>query len=159
MHNPFALLDKVLLDGLISAGHIYFVRQSYARGKDPRMKEVFLFSPYYSKTLALEHYEAIAEDPRRYIYAALAEQEKLYRAAAQPSGYLVYVPLLKERTWKPSYNMSAKIKRYITSEANWKPERKDEVHAELVVQFGELFINLKLNQEEIKVPLSDIEKL
>lgn len=158
MHNPFALLDKVLLDGLISAGHIYFVRQTYARGKDPRMKEVFLFSPYYSKTLALAHYEAIPEDPRRYIYT-LAEQEKLYLAAEQPSGYRVYVALLNERTWKPSYDISAKIKRYIRSEANWKPERKDEVQATLFVQFGELFITLKLNQEEIKVPLSDIEKL
>ena len=41
----------------------------------------------------------------------------------------------------------------------WKPERKEEVRATLFIQFGELFINLKLNQDEIKVPLSDIEKL
>lgn len=158
MHNPLALLDKVVLDGLISAGHAYFVRQTYARGNDPRMKEVLLLSPYLSKTAALAHYEAIAEDPRRYIYI-LEEQERLYRAAAQPSGYLVYIALLKERTWNPSYELAAKIKRYITSEAGWKPERRDDVQAFLFMQFGELFITLKLNQEEIKVPLSDIEKL
>lgn len=158
MYNPLALLDKVVLDGLISAGHAYFVRQTYTRGSDPRMKEVLLLSPYLSKTAALAHYEAIAGDPRRYLYI-LEEQERLYRAASQPPGYLVYVALLKERTWQPSYALSAKIKRYITSEAGWKPERKDEVQASLFIQFGELFINLKLNQEEINVPLSDIEKL
>ncbi len=158
MYNPLALLDKVVLDGLISAGHAYFVRQTYARGNDPRMKEVLLLSPYLSKTAALAHYEAIASDPRRYLYI-LEEHERLYRAATQPPGYLVYVALLKERTWQPSYALGAKIKRYITSEAGWKPERKDEVQASLFIQFGELFINLKLNQEEINVPLSDIEKL
>lgn len=158
MHNPLALLNTLLLDGLISAGHTYFVRQSYARGKDPRMKEVFLLSPYRSKTQAIAHYDAISEDARKHIYT-LEEKEKLYRAATQPSGYQIYVALLKNKTWVPSYDIAAKIKRYVTAEAGWKPERKDEVRAALLIAFGELFITLKLNQEEIKVPLSDIEKL
>lgn len=158
MYNPLALLDKVVLDGLISAGHAYFVRQTYARGNDPRMKEVLLLSPYLSKTAALAHYEAIADDPRRYIYI-LEEQERLYRAASQPAGYKVYIALLKDRTWQPPYDLGAKIKRFITAETGWKPDRRDEVQASLFIRFGELFITLKLNQEEIKVPLSDIEKL
>lgn len=158
MHNPLALLNISVLDGLIAAGHAYFVRQTYTRGKDPRMKEVLLISPYYSKTAAITHYNAIEEDKRKHIYT-LDEKEKLYHAATQPTGYLVYVALLKDKTWSPSYDIAAKIKRYIRSEASWKPERKDEVQAALYIVYGELFITLKLNKDEIKVPLSDIEKL
>ena len=161
MHNPLAILRANVLDGLIQAGHVYFVRQSYPRGMQQHIKESFLLTPYRSAAEANDHYKAIAADRRRYIYSLYhpGDKEKLYHAAGQPEGYGVYIALLKDREWKPGHLFTAAIKRYMRLHGGSSPAGREHLSAELFIRFGELFITLKRSKEdEIKIPLSEIEK-
>jgi hypothetical protein len=162
MHNPFVLLTTRLLHSLIASGNIYFVRQTYRRGLDnfdKHTKAAFLFTHYSSLNKAQMHVEALQQDGNRFLYNNTIREhhEKLEIAAKQPLGFKVYSSLLEE-PWKPSEKMAEMIRRYIGENLTWTPARQDIIGAELFIQFGELFINLKYGAHEVKVPLSDIEK-
>ena len=163
MHNPLALLSREILEGLIESGHRYFVRQSYPRGKSPfdgKTKESFLITPYRGFSDVNPHFQAIKFDARKYVYQIDYPEElkKLYAAAGQPDGYKIYVSLLRERRWRPSITLAPKIKSYLRANSKWKPDRNEEVRVSLFIQFGELFLTLQYRTQEIKVPLSDIDK-
>ncbi|WP_126244442.1 hypothetical protein [Chitinophaga rhizosphaerae] len=160
MHNPLAILRPAVLEGLLAAGHRWFVRQQYPRGMHPSLKAAFLISAYRNIGEARAHFEAIADDPQRRVYDGndAADRERLFAAAAQPDGYAIYVGLLAKRKWSPDPATGAAIKQYVRAHTNWKPDRKENLHVSLFIQFGELFLTLKTKQEEIKIPFSDIEK-
>jgi hypothetical protein len=162
MHNPFQLYSPRLLDGLLKAGHTHFVRQTYKRGIDhfdPLPKGSFLVTPYNETAKANMHYEALVNDANRFIYNTGIKEhlEKLHIAANQPAGYKIYAPLLPG-PWKPSDIMAGKIRIYVSRILKWHPG-KQGVHSDLFLQFGELFITLKSGIHEVKIPLSDIERL
>jgi hypothetical protein len=162
MHNPFQLYSPQLLDALLKAGHTHFVRQTYKRGLDhfdPLLKGSFLISPYNEAAKANMHYEALVNDGNRYIYNITIQEhlEKLNIAVNQPEGYKIFAPLLP-REWKPSDIMAGKIRIYVSRVLKWQPG-KQGVHSDLFLQFGELFITLKSGIHEVKIPLSDIERL
>lgn len=162
MYNPFGLLTMKLLQALIKAGNVYFVRQTYRRGLDifdESNRGAFLLSHYTDAVKAQVHYDAIAHDGNRFIYDANNDEQlkKLEIAAGQPQGFRVYSPLL-EKEWKPSGLLSDKIRHYVSANLLWTPGRNDTVKADLFVRFGELFITLKHRMQEIQVPLSEIEK-
>ena len=164
MHNPLAILTPELLDGLITGGHRYFIRQSFIRGKNPldhETKEAFLITPYRDFSEVNAHLQAIKYDGRKYVYQIgdQWELDKLYIAARQPEGYKVFVALLREPRWKPPKMLTPKINNYLRAYTRWKPERGIETRVNLFMQFGELFLILQYKSEEIKVPLLDIEKL
>lgn len=162
MHNPLSILRAPVLDGLIQAGHLYFVRQSYPRGMVKNIKESLLITPYKSAGEANLHYNAIISDPRRYIYSIYhpGDKEKMYHAASQPEGYCVYIALLKDREWKPGHSFVAALRRYMRLHGS-SPDGRVSLSAELSIRFGELFINLKrhLKDDDFKIPLSEIEKI
>lgn len=163
MHNPLALLTTRLLDRLLASGFQYFVRQSYPRGRDhgePETKEAFLITPYKDFSQVNAHFQAIKFDRRKHIYQIdfVSEKEKLIIAAGQPVGFKIFVSLLSTEKWKPPFQLQPKIKHYLRSHTSWKPEKGKGVHAKLFIQFGELYICLKYSNEEIKVPLAEIEK-
>ena len=160
MHNPLAILRPAVLQGLLDAGHRWFVRQDYPRGMHPSLKASLLLSPHRSLTEARAHMEAIVAHPHRHLYdaEALADRERLFIAAGQPEGYHVYIALLAKKKWSPDPATGAAIKQYIRVHTNWKADRKEDLVVTLFIQFGELFLNLKTKQEEIKIPFSDIEK-
>ncbi len=150
-----------MLDGLIQAGHVYFVRQSYFRGMKPGAKESLLISHYRSAAEATAHYDAILTDQRRYIYdiSNAADKEKLYHAATQPEGYAVYIALLKDKKWKPGPMLTAAVRRFVRVHASRSQEGRTDVSIRLFIRFGELFLTLKQHkQEEQNIPLSEIEK-
>jgi hypothetical protein len=161
MHNPFVLLSAKLLQSLIQAGHTHFVRQTYPRGRkdvhDP-VGATFLISHYTDGYRAQTHYDALAHDPHRFLYHIANEEhlKKLNMAAVQPPGYTIYSPLMAQ-PWKPNAEMAASIRSYISEKMNWTPGRNEMVKADLFTRFGELFINLKYGNHEIKVPLEEIE--
>ena len=162
MHNPFGLLSPKLLQAMIDAGNRYFVRQTYIRGmdpKDPVHKAAFLFTHYDNLPAARMHYNFLLHDRSRFLYDSMNEEHKskLEIAAKQVAGYPVYTPLL-EKPWQPSEKMSELIRRYIRAHLSWTPAREETVKADLFIQFGELFVNLKYRSQETKVPLADIEK-
>lgn len=162
MHNPLALLTTQLLDSLLASGFQYFVRQSYPRGVDHSdvvTKEVFLITPYKDFSLVNQHFQAIKFDLRKYMYDTdhVGEKEKLFIAASQPKGYKIFVSLLKEKKWKPPPQLGTSIKNYVRSFTKWKPDQG--ISAGLFLHFGELYIALKCSNQEIKIPLTDIERL
>ncbi|PSL47555.1 hypothetical protein CLV51_102412 [Chitinophaga niastensis] len=162
MHNPLALLSAALVNALLENGFTLFVRQSYPAGRDhtdTHIKEIFLITPYKDIGEANQHFQHIRFDHRKYIYQAQHTEEiaKLYVAAAQLSGYKVYAALLQQEEWDPPLYMDPAMRRYISLKTKWKPDRSEEVTAELFLHYGELYFTLKYGHEEIKVPLSDIE--
>jgi hypothetical protein len=161
MHNPFVLLSTCLLEALIKAGNTFFVRQTYKRGKnelDPLNKAAFLITHYTDYSRAKTHYDALDNDPNRFLYNIEDPEhyEKLSVAATQPAGFHIYSPIIQQ-PWKPTPPIAAKIRRYINEKTSWTPGRNDVVKADLFVQFGELFINLKYGIHEVKLPLTEIE--
>lgn len=156
------LFTEQLLSAFITNGHKYFVRQTYARGRDMfdlNNKGAFLISHYTDKSKAHIHYQALGGDAHRFFYDldAPGHLQKLQAAARQPQGYRIYVPLLPKE-WKPSEMMLQKIRKYIDSQLHWKPARKDGVKTDLFLQFGELFLTLKWKTTEVKLPLAEVEK-
>jgi CRISPR/Cas system-associated protein Cas10 (large subunit of type III CRISPR-Cas system) len=164
MHNPFVLHSEKLLQALIASGHCYFVRQTFTRGKDELLdkdvKGSFLISHYNDQNKAKVHFEAVAGDPYKLIYdiSIPAQKDKLLIGVRQPEGYRIYAPLL-QKEWTPSDKMAEKIKRYLENRLQWKPDRSTTVNANLFIQFGEVFITLKFQSQETKIPLADIEKI
>lgn len=163
MHNPFVLLSTRLLESLLKAGNTFFVRQTYRRGKnllDPLNKAAFLITHYSDYSLARAHYDALYNDPNRFLYNVTEQEhyDKLATAATQPAGYKIYSPLIQQ-PWKPTPEMSAKIRNYINQKLSWSPRRSDMVKADLFVQFGELFITLKYGMDAIQLPLAAIENI
>lgn len=163
MHNPFQLYSPQLLHALLKAGHKYFVRQTYSRGLahfNEEQKGAFLISHYSDKSKAQIHFEALKNDGNRFLYDTFEKGhlEKLQTAATQPTGYKIYAPLLLQQ-WKPSDIMAGKVKIYIDHKLKWRAGRGDTVKTNLFIQFGEIFIALKLGIHEVKIPLSEIERL
>ena len=163
MHNPFSLYSERLLNALLNAGHKYFVRQTYKRGLDhfdEQQKGAFLISHYNELNKATIHYEALVKDGNRFLYDIEKPEhiEKLRIASKQPEGYKIYSPLLTQE-WTPSNDMRQKIRRYIDYKLKWRPSREETVATNLFIEFGELFITLKLRSYNEKVPLSDIERI
>lgn len=162
MHNPLALLSPALVTALLENGFTLFVRQQFPAGRevaDSHLKEVLLITPYKDIGEANMHFQHIRFDYRKYIYQAHhpEEIEKLYKAASQPPGYKVYASLLKQEVWNPPLSMDPDVKKYISRKTKWRPEKGEEVSAELFLHYGELYFTLKYGDEEIKVPLSDID--
>ncbi|MBO9198878.1 MULTISPECIES: hypothetical protein [Niastella] len=161
MHNPFVLLTTRLLESLIKADNTFFVRQTYPRGKnllDPLNKAAFLFTHYTDYSRAKTHYDALDNDPNKFLYNINEPEhyEKLFIAAGQPEGFHIYSPLVPQ-PWKPTAPIATRIRNYINQKMNWNPGRSEGVKADLFVQFGELFITLKLGIHEVKLPLAEIE--
>lgn len=162
MHNPLALLTPQLVKALLDHGFTLFVRQSYAAGRndtDTHLREVFLITPYKDIGEANIHFQQIRFDHRKYIYQTHHPEEidKLYIAASQPEGYKVYAALLQQEVWQPPLYMDPAVRRYIYRKTTWRPDKQEEVQAELYLHYGELYFSLKHANEEIKVPLSDID--
>jgi len=161
MHNPLKLLFKDALDELALQGHLYYVRQSYPRGKSSKVKEAFLLTPYCNVEAATEHMQAIAHDQRKQLYNIEdpLHKEKLYTAASQPQGYHVYLNRLRDREWQPDAQLVACIKKYINLYTGWKPGKNTQIDVELTLLFGELLINLQHGKDTRQISLNDLEKI
>lgn len=163
MHNPFPLLTGQLLVSFIKTGHKYFVRQTYKRGIDhfdDTIKAAFLISHYSDKSKADIHFKALTADGNRFLYDINEPEhlQKLQTAAEQPKGFKIYTPLLQNE-WRPTNALSQQIKKYIGGNLNWQPKKSEGVKCNLFLQFGELFLTLKWKSSEVKIPLSEVERL
>lgn len=160
MHNPLYIFSTEVLEELIKTGHRYFVRQTYRRGYDHTLKASFLISHYEEQAKADIHFKALTNDPNRFLYDAQNPERltKLQIAAAQPEGFRIYTLHLAMEEWKVPTSLKGNLKRYITR-LNWHPSKDKGVNAKLFSQFGELFIALKWQSHETKVPLYEIEKV
>lgn len=160
MHNPLYIFTTEVLEELIKTGHRWFVRQTYIRGLSSELKASFLISHYEEQAKADIHFKALGNDQNRFLYDAEdpSHRLKLQIAASQPEGYRIYTLHLAMDEWKVPLTLKGNLKRYITR-LGWQPSRDKGVNAKLFSQFGELFIALKWQSHETKVPLYEIEKV
>jgi hypothetical protein len=159
MHNPLYLFTTEVLKELIKTGHRYFVRQTYKRGLTSELKASFLISHYEEQAKADIHYTALVNDANGFMYDAENPDHlaKLQVAASQPAGYRIFTLHLAMEEWKVPLVLKGNLRRYITR-LGWQPAKDKGVNAKLFSQFGELFIALKWQSHETKVPLYEIEK-
>ncbi len=164
MYNPFPLLTTQMLRIKLADGKRYFVRQTYPRGMQEGIRAAFLFRAYEQseKEIAAEHIRVIASDPNHFLYDATNEEDlrKLFIAATQPGGFKIYYAGKIAQDWKPPVEYQAKLKNYIrTKLPDWRPTRGgDKIQAGLYEEYGALFLKLGFEEEELKIPFSEIEK-
>ncbi len=163
MYNPFPLLNERLLEDKINEGKRYFVRQTFRRGMEPRLKAAFLLRAYdeEEKEMANRHMQKITNDPHAFLYDAMEPEhlEKLHIAAKQPFGFKIFYAGKKGVNWKPPVAFQIKMRRYIREKhPNWGSIKDGpKVEIGLLEEFGELLLKLSYEDEEEMIPFSDIE--
>jgi hypothetical protein len=164
MYNPFPLLTERLLNDQVANGKRYFVRQTFHRGMDTRLKAAFLLRAYpeEEKETAEQHLSALPRDGNAFLYdAAVPEQlEKLHIAARQPHGFKVFYAAKKGVDWKPPALYEEKMRRYIRRHhSDWQATRGGSpIRIGLYEEFGELFLKFSYKEEDDILPFDDIEK-
>lgn len=163
MLNPFSPFTKSLLDAFVRSGKKYFVRQSFARAKDHFDKDIkgcFIITHYSDIAHAQHHMMSISYDSYRYLYEwdNSEHQKRLYVAADNPPGYKVYSCVF-DKDWEKQIegNLKEKTRGFIEKNIGWKPGRSDTVDFNIYVNNGELYAKLKLQAEEVRVKLEEIE--
>lgn len=164
MYNPFPLLSEGLLRHEVAKGKRYFVRQTFVRGMNARLKAAFLLRAYpeAEKEHADQHVGAIPRDVHAFLYdAAIPEHlEKLLIAASQPFGYKIFYAAKKGMDWTPPPVYKEKVRHYINRHhPGWRGNPDGEkIQVGLYEEFGQLFIKFSYDGEEDTIPFDDIEK-
>lgn len=165
MYNPFPLLTPDLLQEKLAAGKRWFVRQTYLRGKTASQVRMAFLLRAYNETeekMAREHLSNLKNDAYAHLYDAhdSGENQKLFIAATQPSGYQIYYAGTLHKDWQPPAEYRDRIRNYIrTYHPGWKPKSKSEaIRAGLHEQHGMLFLKLSFKEEEEIIPFELIEK-
>ena len=171
MYNPFPLLTPGLLKDQMARGKCLFVRQTFPRGYEGRLKAAFLVRGYGTeeRELAERHFAAIAGDlnafagdPNAFLYdvSVPAHVERLEIAAGQPFGYKVFYAAKKGVEWKPPETYQEKMKAYIRRHhPGWRTKKDgDKIQIGLYEEFGELFLKFSYEEEHDTIPFDLIEK-
>lgn len=165
MFNPFVPLSPDLLNALVRAGKKYFVRQTFPRGQnilDENIKGYFLYSHYSDMPAALTHYGVLKDDPHRFLFDwdKKEDQIRLVKAANGVEGYKIFANILYDDTDKRvSSKLQQSIRGYIRYKLNWFPARNDGLETHFYTHLGELYIELKFRNHEVRVPLIQVENL
>jgi len=163
MYNPFPLLSEALLKDEVAKGKRFFVRQTFVRGMDSRLKASILLRAYPAadKAHADQHISAIARDINAFLYDADIEGhlERLYIAARQPVGYRVFYAAKKGMDWDPPAPYPEKVRHYINRHhAGWRGNTGKKIRVGLYEEFGELWLKFSYDGEEDQIPFEDIER-
>jgi hypothetical protein len=164
MYNPFPLLTPGLLKGEMARGKSLFVRQTFPRGYEGRLKAAFLVRGYGAeeRELAERHFATIARDPNAFLYdvSVPGHIERLEIAAGQPFGYKVFYAAKKGVEWKPPETYQEKMKAYIRRHhPGWRTKKDgDKIQIGLYEEFGELFLKFSYEEEHDTIPFDLIEK-
>ena len=162
-----------LLKDQLARGKCLFVRQTFPRGYEGRLKAAFLVRGYDAeeKELAERHFAAISRgsnvlgigrDPNAFLYDVLVPEhvERLGIAAGQPFGYKVFYAAKKGVEWKPPESYQEKMKAYIRRHhPGWRTKKDgDKIQIGLYEEFGELFLKFSYEEEHDTIPFDLIEK-
>ncbi|HXB45361.1 MAG TPA: hypothetical protein VNV85_14950 [Puia sp.] len=164
MYNPFPLLSETLLDEKIKSGKRFFVRQTFPRGMQPRLRAAFLFRAYEWKEeqLAKEHMQLLTRDANAFLYDAedLDHLKRMKQAAKQPHGFKIFYAGKKGVEWEPPKDYQEKMKAYIRQmHPNWRTKKDGEkIAIGLFEEFGELFLKFSFENQQDKLPFDEIEK-
>lgn len=164
MFNPFAPFTEKALGGMIAAGHRYFVRQCFPRGRDhfeEGIRACFLLCHYKDYAPAKEHLDAICNDRYRFLYdwEDPTHQGKLLTAAAGVDGYKIFTnTFLPDWERQVTPRIHQKIAAYLRQQG-WKLDRNETVTTYFYPHFGEVMIGIKFRRRELRVKFEEIEKI
>ena len=164
MFNPPAPWTEKALNGFLREGKRYFVRQRFERAKSPFDESAavcFLFSHYESYRQAREHFDALQDDPYRFLYDSevVEHLERLQKAATHPGPYKVFT-----NTFMPDWErhitkrMRQQIMAFIEGKG-WKPVRNESVLIDFYPHFGEVMLTLRFREQKLSIKLEEIENL
>lgn len=162
MFNPLAPWTERALKGFIEQGKRFFVRQNFPRGRNPfdeGIRGCFLICHYEVFSQAREHYDALRNDPARFLYdwENAEHRRRLLFAAAQPDGYRIFTnTFLPEWERHITERLKKKIRAYI-QKRGWSPAREDGVLIDFYPHFGEVMISLRFREQKLSVKLEEIE--
>ncbi len=165
LYNPYVLLHPALLEAMLRQP-MFLVRQYYARGHSALLESgtVPLLLTHYihhevDTERAQRHMRLLKKDPYRFLYDSTdpVHREKLFRAAAQPAGFAVYINLMP-KAWKASETLKRKISSYVQHQLPWwQYTPKDQLKVTLKDRYGELFLGLLWKHQQTEVNLEAIE--
>ncbi len=166
MFQPFHEMKNQVILKFKQAGKRYLVTQTYERGRNDLMqagKEPILMSHYDDPGLAQIHYNAIPEGDKYRFILDLENENHLLRIQEMlhpKSRYIVYAKLvfykqdeLEEYLKKRYFD---KVSRFIAAKTNWHlGKNKFATHLQII--FGELYLEIRLHNERIRVKFEEIE--
>lgn len=163
MFNLMAKFDGRALDGFITQGHRFFVRQTFEKVREPfdiTTKRHFLICHYKDEAKAKEHFDVLTDDPNRFLYHwdEPEHQLRLHLAAGGPEGYKIFSNTFVD-DWESHITdrFRAQVRGYIDKELAWKPKRADTVRFVFFPRFGEPYVSLRFKKRQIEVSFEDIE--
>ena len=163
MFNPFAPFDPRLLEKFKLKGVKAFVKQTYERGKsrlDEKNITAYLLIHFTSLPMAQQYFQSIQADTGRRLFRLddLAESQELHTLLNQPSNSRFFTSLtIKDANEKAKKLLDKQIRAYITYKTDWQPPRSADISFNLELSFGELYVQLKYGNREIKMKLSELE--
>ncbi|HTR31583.1 MAG TPA: hypothetical protein VMH27_20065 [Puia sp.] len=182
MYNPFPLLTPGLLRDQVAKGKRFFVRQTFPRGCDARLKAAFLLRAYEAidQRTAEQHLAVLTRrpvrgspgeggspggggspDPHAYLYDVTIPDHlvRLKTAATQPFGYKVFYAAKKGVDWTPPEIYREKMRHYINrNHPDWRgTQGREPVEIGLYEEFGELFLKFSHRDKHDTIPFDLIE--
>lgn len=166
MLQPFELFLPVYLERLIKLNKIYLVTQTNNRGNEPgndAQKINILVSAYEVLNEAEMHINAIKADKNAsLIYLDNPLLKNKLDEMLHGEKYIVYWNELKnkeelDKMVDSTYN--EQIKKYIKRNSSWRIGADETITTTYDVTFGELYITLIYNDQQLKVKFEEIEKV
>jgi hypothetical protein len=166
MLQPFERFQELYIPKLVSLKKFYLVSQTYTRAYN-HFAEVHpvdvLVTDYDDVGLAKIHYNAVNHDK----YAAIIDltndvhRSKLISMLMPTSKYAVYWSIVRdvdELQKRLDYKYKDNMRRYISSNTNWRIAGDEKIKPSFQVTFGELYIILKRGAQTLRVKFDEIEK-
>ena len=166
MIQPFTIFEKKMIVGLINLRKVYLVAQYYPPGMNhfsDKAKIPILISDYDDVSLAQVHLGALRHDKYGCIINLENEKHlnKLRDMLTENSQFLLYwaaVESMKKLEKRITLKYKDNMRNYIIKNTTWRIGADETLRPVLQVIFGELFINLKYGDQEIRVKFEEIEK-
>jgi hypothetical protein len=163
MFNPYALYEAKYLEGFKTKGVKAFVKQTYDRGRnllEQNPGPAFLLTHYNEIKMAINHMDAISNDPERRLFmfdnfSDLLELQRIGRPGAEE---LVYMSLKTPGAeQKAKKILDKKLRAYISFKLNWLVPASETVQFSLEFIFGEIYAVLRHGHHSHKVKMEEIE--
>jgi hypothetical protein len=162
MFNPFAIFEPHFLSGFRQKGVQAFVQQTYDRGKiplDPR--PAYLLTHFNRLDWAREHYDVLQHDANRKVFVLeLPSDLQALKTALTSKSALYYTILtMKDANGKAKKALAKQISSFIKQNTNWQPSDYKEISLDLEVTFGDIFVKLFYNNQQVKEKLDRLDSL
>lgn len=164
MFNPFVRFMPELIDAFLLRGPIYLVSQTFRAANDifTEDKQVLMFCQYSDLGFAQIHLQVVRADG----YAAIINLEKekhltKVREMLEPgSPYIIFSNMMEDQESLEAVlnkNFAAKLRRYIERHTTWRIGMNISMRPKIQLIFGELFVVVKFQSQQLRVKFADIE--